>query len=191
MPIENPEKLLIVVAKVLDDVGIEYYVTGGFAVSIWGRPRATFDIDIVVALAEPKVKALGEALHRISQAGYFDEDVAREAIAHRGEFNFIEPDSGLKVDFWITKKNESARIRFKRRQPEMIGGRKVYVISAEDLILSKLEWYKKCESTRHLEDIESVLNISGEKLDWKYLRQWAAKLEVLPLLEKSLPGGDK
>ncbi|MEK7154002.1 MAG: hypothetical protein AAB792_00395, partial [Patescibacteria group bacterium] len=51
-----------------------------------------------------------------------------------------------------------------------------YFVSPEDLILSKLLWYKKSQSTRHLEDVESVLKIS--KVDKKYLKNWAGKLDV-------------
>ena len=46
----NPGKLLVKVAPILDQLCIAYFVTGGFAVSVWGRPRATFDVDIVVQL---------------------------------------------------------------------------------------------------------------------------------------------
>jgi len=73
----NPGKLLVKVAPILDQLGIAYFVTGGFAVSVWGRPRATFDVDIVVQLVEPQMASLAKALRRISEAGYVDEDTAR------------------------------------------------------------------------------------------------------------------
>jgi len=39
----SPEKLLIKITKILESLNIKYFITGGFAVSVWGRPRATFD----------------------------------------------------------------------------------------------------------------------------------------------------
>ena len=172
----NPEKLLLKVIPVLDELKIDYFVTGSFAVSVWGRPRATFDIDIVVNLLEPKVKPLAAALKKISKFGYVDEETAREALNTKGEFNFIDPETGIKVDFWAVSGDEKTKLQFKRRVAKKIDKQKVYFVSPEDLILSKLLWYKKSQSTRHLEDIESVLKIS--KMDKKYLKNWAGKLDV-------------
>lgn len=182
MEIREPEKLLVKISVVLEKLDIQYCITGGLAVSVWGRPRATFDIDIVVEFFEPHIKLLHEALRKISAAGYFDEESAREAISQKGEFNFIEPDSGLKIDFWVRKQDEYGMNQWKRRCAKMIHGKKVFFISAEDLILSKLSWYKKSGSTRQLEDVESIVKISGKKLDRTYLREWAKKLDLAKLL---------
>ncbi|MFY9493069.1 MAG: nucleotidyl transferase AbiEii/AbiGii toxin family protein [Minisyncoccia bacterium] len=182
----NPGKLLVRVAPILDELGIGYFVTGGFAISVWGRPRATFDVDIVIQLVEPKVIPLAKALRKISKFGYIDEDAAREAIGKVGEFNFIDPETGVKVDFWIMKKTPTGRPEFGRRVPKKIDGQKVYFVSPEDLILSKLLWYRESKSSRHLEDVESVFKISGKRLDKKYLKLWAKKLDVMDVLAKLL-----
>ena len=166
----NPGKLLVKVAPVLDELKIGYFVTGGFAVSVWGRPRATFDVDIVVKLMEPQVIPLAKALRRMSELGYVDEDAAREAIERVGEFNFIDPETGVKVDFWIMKDASTGRPEFERRILKKIDGQKVYFVSPEDLILNKLTWYRESGSSRHLEDVESIFKISGRKLDKKYLQ---------------------
>jgi len=108
----------------------------------------------------------------------------REAILNHGEFNFIDGNTGIKVDFWVLKKGSFDSIRLKRKIAKRILGKIVYFTSPEDLILSKLEWYKLSESTRQLEDVESVLEISGKKLDMKYLMQWAIKLKVKKVLDK-------
>ena len=115
MEIIGPEKLLLEVTLILDKLKINYYITGGFAVSVWGKPRATFDIDIVVALVGPELPDLIKALRKISKAGYIDQDTAREALRTKGEFNFIDPDTGLKVDFWVLGNDEMARTVLKRK----------------------------------------------------------------------------
>lgn len=181
MEITSQEKLLIEIAKILSDLKIKYFITGGFAVSVWGRPRATFDIDIIVKLIEPQALPLTRALKEISKAGYADENMIKDAIRHNGEFNFIDPNSGLKVDFWVAKEK---RPEFENRRMKKISGQEVYFVSPEDLILSKLQWHQETQSTRHLEDAQSVLKISGKKLDMDYLKQWADKLEVLDILNK-------
>lgn len=189
---QDPRHILVQVTKVLNRLKIPYIVTGGIAVLVWGRPRFTADIDIVVQLKHEDIEAFEKALRGVGTASYVDKDVMFEALARFGEFNFIDGESGMKVDFWVLKKNNPFEIScLERKRTRLILGARVNFISPEDLILSKLLWHTKGGSTRHLEDIDSVLNISGKTLDWKYLRQWAAKLEVLPLLEKSLPGGGK
>lgn len=180
----DPRKVVVKIAGILRDVGIPYFITGGFAVSVWGRPRATFDIDVVIELVEPKVGALASALRKIYKAGYIDEISALDAIRHQSEFNFIDPLTGLKVDFWVTKQDELSLLKLKRKIPKKISGKTVYFISPEDLILSKLVWHRMGESTRQLEDIESVLKISGKKLDMKYIQKWAAQLGVSSIFRK-------
>jgi len=182
MEIINPEKLLLKIAPVLDKLGTDYFITGGFAVSVWGRPRATFDIDIVVKLIDPQVSSLAKALRKISEFGYIDKETAKKAISKKGEFNFIDPETGVKVDFWITKGDEASINEFKRRIIKKISGKNIYFISPEDLILSKLRWYEQNESSRHLEDIESVFKIQ-KNLDLRYLRKWAKLQSTIKILE--------
>ena len=186
MEIINPEKLLLKVTKILTELKIDYFITGGYAVSLWGRPRTTADVDIVIKIIEPKINPLTQALRKISKAGYIDEDIAKEAVKKRGEFNFIDPDTGLKVDFWITKGDKLGQLEFSRKTEKQIDGQKVYFISPENLILSKLEWYKQTESDRHLEDIRSILSVSGKKLDLDYLKRTAKDLGSLEILNKLL-----
>lgn len=186
MPTENPHELLINIGKILSQLGIQYFITGGFAISVWGRPRATFDIDIVVQLIEPDIAPLKKVLQRISKYGYFDEEIALEEVRKKGEFNFIDPESGLKVDFWVSQGDSRSHELFQRRKTAILSGEKIHFISPEDLILSKLQWYEKSGSSRHLEDIESVFKISGEKLDTVYLKKWATKLDPHGLLKKWL-----
>lgn len=107
----------------------------------------------------------------------------REALEMKGEFNFIHPQSQLKVDFWVVKDNFN-RQEIKRAIAKEIDGKKVNFVSPEDLILSKLMWYQQSESTRQLEDIESVLKIS--KVDMDYIKNWAEKHGTAEILEDLL-----
>ena len=184
MKTTSPEKLLLDVVSVLDKLKIKYFITGGYAVSVWGSPRSTADIDIVVEFIKPDVDLLLRALRKISNAGYVDEDTAKYAIIHKGEFNFIDPETGLKVDFWVSKKDKRAETEYKNRIAKKINNKKVYFISPEDLIISKLIWYNETMSSRHLEDAESVIKIS--KIDLNYLKKQANLLNVLEVLNSIL-----
>lgn len=183
----DPRHLLVNIAKILKRLKIPYIVTGGIAVVIWGRPRFTADIDIVVELKQSDIDNLEKALRQLGKAGYIDKEVMQEAFATWGEFNFIDGETGIKVDFWILKEKDPFDVsRLKRRKTKIILGEKVYFTSPEDLILIKLKWYQQSQSTRHLEDVESILKISGDRLDRSYLLKWARELGVSEILNRLL-----
>lgn len=181
----DPRHLLVKIAKILERLKIPYIVTGGMAVLIWGRPRFTADIDIVIEFESKDVNGFVASLSKLGEASYIDKNMIEDALARKGEFNFIHGDTGIKIDFWILDKNDIFELnRLKRRVGKTILGQKVYFISPEDLILSKLWWHKQSQSTRHLEDIESIIKISGKKLDMEYLEQQAKKQNNWGILKK-------
>lgn len=180
----SPKDLLVNIAKILRQLKIPYLITGGMAVLIWGRPRFTADIDIVLELKLQKKEDLIKALKRIGKAGYIDEKAVEEALINKGEFNFIDGQTGIKIDFWILTNSNFDLSRLKRRRVKKITGESVYFSSPEDLILSKLHWHKESGSDRHLEDVESIFKISGKKLDQKYLKQMAGQLKVQEILKE-------
>lgn len=151
----DPTRLLVNIARVLDDLKIKYYVTGGMAVFMWGRPRFTADVDIVIALRSEDTDKLVRALRALGEFGYIDKDAVEEALARQSEFNFIDGVTGIKIVFWILKsKDIFERLRLERRVGKKILGYGVYFVSPEDLILNKLYWYQESQSSRHLEDAE-------------------------------------
>lgn len=183
----DPQHLLVKISKILKKLDIPYFVTGGMAVLVWGRPRFTADIDIIIGLKTTKVNDLEEALSKLGKAVYIDKDSIQRALSNYGEFNFIDSQTGLKVDFFIMKNTQWDSSCLKRVISKKILGKNVNFISAEDLILSKLLWYKKSWSLRHIEDIESVIKIS--KTDKNYIRNWIIKLNLDELLDKIILQG--
>ncbi|MDO8522834.1 MAG: nucleotidyltransferase [bacterium] len=179
------EKLLREVAEILKKLDIPYIITGGIAVVVWGRPRFTADIDIVVELKSTQIDRLASELLKIDKDVYIDKRMMQRALFNKGEFNFIHSGSGLKVDFWILKNNVFDRERLKRRIKKNIAGTDIYLSSPEDLILIKLLWYNESESTRQIEDVESILKIQ-KKLDMKYVRKWAKLQDTISILEELL-----
>lgn len=176
-------ELIAKIGKTLDSFRISYAVTGGYAVSVWGRPRATFDIDVVIELFPPEIESIRIALQKISKIAYIDEGAMREAVERESEFNFIYPEANIKVDFFIAGKDPAAKRELNRRIPLIIANQKVYFVSPEDLILAKLKWFTKTQSTRQLEDIESILKIRGKKLDFRYIRRWSKIEETENIFE--------
>ena len=167
------------VLGVLNNLEVEYLITGGFAVSFWGHPRSTHDLDILIKIKGSKEKLIN--LFR-EHGFYISEEAIEGAIRHQSMFNIIHSESDLKIDFWVTDGNPDHDIEFKRKTEKNFLGKKVYLISPEDLILIKLEWFKKSNSTRHLLDASGIWDIQKDIIDLDYLKKRAITLDLAELL---------
>lgn len=181
----DPRRLLIKVAKILESLDISYLVTGGMAVFVWGRPRFTADIDIVVKMKSKNIDQLVDKLSALSEASFIDKETIERSLIYSGEFNFIDGVSGIKVDFCVVGDKQFEDSQLRRRVLRKILGKNVYFISPEDLILSKLIWHNKSQSTRRLEDIESILKIQ-KNLDLRYIKKWAKSQLTIKIFESLL-----
>lgn len=168
----DPRHLLIQIGSILDRLHISYAVTGGMAVFVWARPRFTADIDIVVLLERERIALLEQALRKLHTAGYLDADMMRTAVEQRGEFNFIDGATGVKVDFWPIGGQPFDQSQIDRRIAKEVLGHQIYFISPEDLIVSKLRWFQEGESAKQREDIASILKMQ-KNLDLDYLNKWS------------------
>lgn len=172
------QNFLVHLGSILEQLKNDYFVTGGFAVSVWGRPRSTFDVDIVIALKETDVPVFAKAMRALGEHVYIDEDMMRDEIRRGGEFNVIDPTSGLKIDFFIMKDDQFSRMQNIRKRQINIDQQIIYFVSPEDLILSKLVWAKKSGSQRQLSDVKSVREMMKDELDWGYISEWTKKLNI-------------
>ncbi|MFH0792485.1 MAG: DUF6036 family nucleotidyltransferase [bacterium] len=166
------------IASRLERAGISYMLTGSTAMAMYAAPRVTRDIDVVIECDVDDV----ERVHELFKPDcYVDLGAIREAVAGRRMFNVIHDKWLVKADFMV-RKNEPYRVtEFGRRRQLDVEGSKVFVVSAEDLILSKLLWSKESESARQRRDARSVVEAIPD-LDWEYLEKWANALEVKDLL---------
>lgn len=173
------------VLQQLESSGLTYALTGSLASAAWGRPRATYDADIVVALRSGDIDLL---LHTFPSPGwYLDREMIGQAIAVGGEFNAIQAETGTKLDFWIKGNNPVDNLRMRRRQRATVAGVECWLLSPEDTILAKLQWLAQAPSERQKSDVAGIIAVRTD-LDMEYLRQWADELDVRALLEELLAG---
>jgi hypothetical protein len=160
----------------LDEVGIPYMLTGSFASAYHGRPRATQDIDLVIA---PTPEQLRQLVGRLPAGEYYvDAAAALEALAHEGQFNVIDLATGWKIDFICRKSRPFSRTEFGRRLRAELHGLSLCIATAEDVVLAKLEWARRGGSSRQIEDVAGLLAVRGEALDLPYIAHWVAELGV-------------
>jgi hypothetical protein len=169
--------LLRFAADVLKDLGIPYFVTGSQATIIYGEPRFTNDVDIVVELAIEQISAFLKAFEK--DEFYLSESAVKDAINRRSMFNLIDSMTGGKIDFVVSKDSEFDRSRFARVRPLQFSETdSVTFASPEDVILKKMQWYKKDRSERHIRDILGVLKVQGIEIDDRYIESWLERLDV-------------
>lgn len=172
----GPSDVLARTVAALDDTGVPYMLSGSFASTLFGSPRATQDIDIVI---EPTLGSLERLLfHFAGDAYYVNRDAAREAYGLEGMFNVIDLATGWKIDFIMRKSRPFSREEFGRRRLVETSGLRLYVASAEDVAVAKLEWAKLGESERQIRDVAGILRVQGETLDLEYIRRWVAGLHL-------------
>lgn len=177
----DPEFVHDVIAA-LDRLGIPYVVTGSVCSSVWGDSRATNDADIIIDPNEEQIRAL---VAEFEKDHYATIEEAMDALRRRSMFNIISNKSIMKVDLVISKNKPYSLEQFKRRTLAEVCGQRMYILSPEDSILSKLSWGKQSESDRQMRDVVGVLSTMRETLDQNYLDEWAGALGLVKELEKA------
>ncbi len=158
----------------LDGTEIPYMLTGSFASSYHGLPRATQDIDFVIAPSRDQLQAL---IVRLPAPDYYvDEQAALDALTRQSQFNVLDLATGWKIDFICRKARSFSRTEFARRIQVDLQGMSLFIATAEDVALAKLEWAKLGGSQRQLEDVAGLLRVRGEELDEGYLTRWIQTL---------------
>ena len=169
-----------------DALKISYMVGGSVASSSHGAVRATNDVDIVADFREAHITAFVSALEG---AYYVDADMIRDAIQESSSFNVIHLEKMTKADIFIKQKSAWVDMEWSRRLIKSVGGEdtdsiSVYVASPEDMILQKLRWFRMGGgvSDRQWGDITGMLKVQQPTLDYAYLKEWGAYLELTDLL---------
>lgn len=177
----TPEETLQRVLARLDDCGISYMITGSFASSMQGIPRATQDADVVI---EANEKSLDQFIESLGADFYASPEAAKDALHLEGIFNIVHLETGFKIDLIIRKSRPFSQIEFSRRQQVSFLGQSRWFATAEDIILAKLEWAKAGNSERQFTDALNVVKIRRNDLNWAYLQSWAEELRVKDLLQR-------
>jgi predicted nucleotidyltransferase len=163
-----PETFRKLVA-LLEGEKIPFVLIGGLAASLQGEPRTTRDVDVMVLL---HATGLRDLALRAKEAGFdVDIDLAESQWWASGFARFWlgPPDDRVAVDL-MDVNNEFLREAHWRAVPIRFCGRKVSVVSPEDLILMKIVAWRD----KDILDIRRVEMRHRDRLDVAYLRKWVA-----------------
>jgi len=167
----------------LNERGIAYMLSGSVSSSLHGHPRATQDIDIVIA---PTEKKLVDFVESLGSDYYVSIEAVREAFTRSSMFNVIDNKYGWKADFIIRKERPFSLQEFERKRLSKIKDMEVWVTSPEDTILCKLEWAKESQSEQQFRDALGIIVVQWKNLDRNYLQKWAKELLVENSLKRLL-----
>lgn len=152
--------------------GLQYMITGSAASIVYGEPRLTHDIDLVLEIGVQDAWKIPQAF----PADQFYcppieiiEEEAKQPL--RGHFSVIHLSTGFKADFYLKGKDELHSWAMERRKRIEFEGLPVWVAPPEYVILRKLEYYRKGRSEKHLRDIAGMLALSSEQIDMKTLQE--------------------
>ncbi len=168
------------VAERFERLGIAYMLTGSMALVRYAMPRMTADIDVVIEVSQNDAKKI---IDEFEPDYYVPHGRVRDAILHNKMFNLVNQNTLIKIDCIIRKDDEFQRNVFARREKVDYANFEVWIISREDLILSKLNWAKVSRSEMQIRDAANILR---NGYDEDYIKLWSEKLEIESLLEEAL-----
>ena len=186
-----PEASLIsIFVKPLNQANIEYMVTGSVASIIYGEPRMTHDIDLVIKLSKDDVSGLSDVFpddqFYCPPADVVLSEISREA---RGHFNLIHHKTGLKADLYPVGKDPLHQWAMGQRRKIEFDTGSICVAPPEYVIIRKLDYFREGGSEKHLTDIKKMLEYSGDIMDMSILKEKAALLSLQELLNNVLVEG--
>lgn len=171
------------VCRRLESARIPYMITGSTAANFYAVPRMTRDIDIVVEIRMGDVPTITDLF---KDDFYIDEETVSEAVAKQGMFNILHNEYVIKIDFIVRKETPYRQLEFQRRREAGLEGQVIWIVSPEDLVLSKLFWAKDSLSEIQLGDVKNLTRMV-KNLDISYIEEWVKSLGLQEAYQKVGP----
>lgn len=182
MAAQGQRDLLIEITRAFEHFNIRFLLTGSFAVSYYGYPRATHDIDFIVTVDAQSLRYIPKAMLLLGKDYLWDKQEIHN-LKPDHLFTLYHFETATKIDLWVTEEGDFDE-KYQKRTRISVEKNTVCLVSAEDLILTKLLWCKEVMSERHMRDCAGMWHIQGAKLNTTYLKQKAENTGVSDLLEK-------
>lgn len=169
--------LISLFAVPLEKAGLPYMVTGATAAILYGQPRTTNDLDVVIELKSADLPRLRAAFPENDYYLPPDEVIEVELRrTQRAHLNALHNDSGFKADLYPIGTSALHQWAFPKRSSVPHGGQSISFAPPEYVILRKLEYFREGGSSKHLTDIRAMLDVSGDAIDRTALDTWISRL---------------
>lgn len=177
------------VAAALGALGIPHFVGGSVASSFHGAARTTMDVDVVCEMGEEQVSSF---IGQFDSNFYISESAVRDAVRRKSCFNMIHLPTSFKIDVFVSRGRPFDGEAMQRARPQVLGDEQrsvdVPIATAEDSIISKLEWYRLSNETseRQWDDVSRLIKLLGDQADIAYLENAAESIGLPDLLARLL-----
>jgi hypothetical protein len=160
---------------------VPYMVVGSYASNVYGIERSTLDADIVVELGDTSI---GEILRGLAPAIRLDPQMSVEGATSTRMFTADVAGTGFKIEFFLLGEGRYDRERFRRRREADVIGRRVFIPTAEDVIVTKLRWSLQLARSKDRDDARDVIAVQGDRIDWDYVHRWCDEHGTRALLDE-------
>ena len=178
---------LLQLVSVFDELGLTYAVGGSLASSMYGEPRATHDVDLLIDLP---LAQLPELLARLTDEFYVSEEAARRAVDTGSSFNLVHLTSGHKIDLFVAGPSllDVMQLETCRAGSLRDGAPSVRVTAPAVIILRKLAWFRSGGETseRQWRDVIGMLRVQGPSLSLDDVREVALGMGLTDLLDRAV-----
>ena len=161
------------IIDVLDELKIPYMLSGSVAMGVYVLTRSTRDFDFVIFL---QPDTIDKFVSNFSEGYCCSAEAVADAVKHQSIFNIIDHSSGYKAEFVILKDANYRQVEFARKIQMEYFGKIVYIVSVEDLLLSKLIWIQELQSGVQIEDVKNLAQL--KTLNWNYINKWIKDLNL-------------
>ena len=174
---KSQASLTLRVAEALVNCKIPYLLAGSYASNFYGIPRSTKDADFVIHLAG----GAGPELARwLGDEFVFDPQLSFETVTGTYRQLVRHRKKRFKIELFLLSQDPHDQERFRRRREVVLSGRGVWLLSPEDVIVSKLRWARHKDE----DDIRNVMTVQRGRLDWSYIENWCRQHGTLALMEE-------
>jgi hypothetical protein len=175
---QEPE-LFLVFLKPLNRLKLEYMITGATAAIVYGTPRLTNDLDVVLKLNLSEInefrKAFTEDDYYVPPEEVITAEISRE---YHGHVNLLHLETGYKADCYIVGHDPLHIWALKNRRALEFHSETIWIAPPEYVILRKLQYYREGGSEKHLNDIRNMIQISGKNIDFNLLKEKINQLKL-------------
>jgi hypothetical protein len=165
----------------LHALSIPYILVGSFSSNFYGIPRSTKDADFVIELGDLSVRDLAQQL---GPAFRLDPQMTFESATGTRRFTLHLTDGSFEVELFLLSEDAHDQSRFTRRRSVQTLQREVFLPTPEDVIITKLRWFHVLARGKDREDVENILSVQSDVLDWEYLLHWCDQHGTRELLEE-------
>ncbi len=179
----NAVEFVVRVLDALDSLEIPYVTVGSFAVNAYVEPRSTRDADFVLQMDN---LSIGKLVTRIGPDFILDPQMSFESVTLTTRYIIKHQSAIFTVEFFGLTDDSHDQMRFSRRVLGAVGQRKAYVLTPEDIVVTKLRWSVKAKRQKDIQDAKLVLATMHHSLDLDYIRKWCSEHGTIDVFEKSL-----